>query len=302
MNNSKISIIIPVFNGVQYLDYCLQSLIRQYNNNFEIIIINDASTDNSLEILYKYSKLYNYITVYNNNVNKGLSYCRNFGISASKGNYLMFIDCDDWISENAVYDIQNIIETNYPDIIIGKIKGVPEANIEKVYADPDIHLYIDSNQLGNSLIEMHKQNFKIAPCVKYIVSKEFITKNNFHFYNINFEDEIWSVQLLINSKKISIYNSYFYNYRLHKNGLSSRKDFDLINAHLLLVDYLVKLHSNIDDKLKQDFIIKRIEHILLLLKNKIILNKDNQKFIINQMNKHINAIGEKNITTIIKNF
>ena len=93
---SSISIIVPVYNTEKYLDRCISSIIRQTFRDIEILLINDGSNDNSLEILQRYSNADDRIAIVNQ-VNKGLSSARNTGIKVSKGTYIMHVDSDDWI-------------------------------------------------------------------------------------------------------------------------------------------------------------------------------------------------------------
>ena len=96
--NIVISIIIPVYNVEKWLNKCIDSILVQSYKNFEIILVNDGSTDKSGDICDKYSKEDNRIKVFHNK-NKGLSYSRNFGVKNSNGKYVMFVDSDDFISD-----------------------------------------------------------------------------------------------------------------------------------------------------------------------------------------------------------
>ena len=95
--NDLISVIVPVYNVKNYLEKCLDSIINQTYKNLEIILINDGSTDESLDICYMYEKKDNRIKVYNQE-NHGLSYTRNRGIEIARGKYIGFVDSDDVIS------------------------------------------------------------------------------------------------------------------------------------------------------------------------------------------------------------
>ncbi|MGV3354313.1 glycosyltransferase family 2 protein [Streptococcus orisratti] len=99
--NAVVSIIIPIYNVQQYLSRCLESVINQSYKNIEIILVNDGSTDSSLEICEKFSQIDQRIKLYSKS-NGGLSDARNFGIEKSTGNYITFVDSDDFISEDYV--------------------------------------------------------------------------------------------------------------------------------------------------------------------------------------------------------
>lgn len=110
---SKVSIVVPVYNTVEFLDVCLESIIHQTYNNIEIIIINDASTDSSPEIISRYAHADPRIKVITNSRNRGLSIARNLGVRAADGDYIMFIDSDDFIDLDLVsIALHKLLETN----------------------------------------------------------------------------------------------------------------------------------------------------------------------------------------------
>ena len=103
-DNPLISVIIPVYNVEKYLEQCLDSVVNQSYKNLEIICINDYSEDNSLEILNCYAKNDNRIIILNNTKNIGLGYTRNMGLNYANGDFIHFLDADDWIELNT-YEI-----------------------------------------------------------------------------------------------------------------------------------------------------------------------------------------------------
>ncbi|WP_145562256.1 glycosyltransferase [Yersinia canariae] len=114
MNNKKIlSLIIPVYNADKYLDSCLDSVFSQWDNTLEVIIINDGSTDNSVDIIKKYSE--NFEFTYIEQENTGISVVRNKGVSVSTGGYITFLDADDLWCSNIYRTIKGIILNDSPD-------------------------------------------------------------------------------------------------------------------------------------------------------------------------------------------
>lgn len=97
-----VTIIIPVYNTEKYLKKCLNSVVNQTYKNLEIIVINDASSDNSLAILENYAKKYKNIKLVNNPVNLGVSISRNIGLDCANGDYIYFLDSDDFIRNDAI--------------------------------------------------------------------------------------------------------------------------------------------------------------------------------------------------------
>jgi len=118
---NKLSIIIPVYNVAQYLDACFQSLLKQEVDSFEVIVVNDGSTDNSQEIIDCYTKDYPAIFKSLQKKNGGLSDARNFGVPHATGEYIAFLDSDDYVADDTYTNmIEKAFETN-ADIVLGDI-------------------------------------------------------------------------------------------------------------------------------------------------------------------------------------
>ena len=114
----KISIIVPVFNSEQEIKDCLDSLVEQTEKDLEIIVIDDKSTDHSLEIVESYAKNYSNIRVYRNEQNQGVSKTRNIGISLATGEYITFVDSDDYVNPNMYEELYEVAKRyNEPELI-----------------------------------------------------------------------------------------------------------------------------------------------------------------------------------------
>ena len=126
----QFSIVIPVYNVAPYLRECVDSVLAQNSTDYEIILVDDGSTDNSPAICDEYAEKYSQIKVIHK-TNGGLSDARNFGIKKAQGDYLMFLDSDDfWNRENVLLDLHNIIKENNPDLIIHELSSF--YNSEKI--------------------------------------------------------------------------------------------------------------------------------------------------------------------------
>ena len=119
MDNLFISIIIPVYNGEKFLSDCLNSCLEQDipEDNYEIICIDDGSEDNSMIILDNYSKKHNNIRCYSQ-VNSGVSAARNYGIDRSQGKYILFLDADDYLADNCLNELKDLLEKSSPKTMI----------------------------------------------------------------------------------------------------------------------------------------------------------------------------------------
>ncbi|OUM70368.1 glycosyltransferase family 2 protein [Piromyces sp. E2] len=157
-SNVKVSIIIPVYNTENYLKRSLESVVNQTLKEIEIILIDDASTDNSLNILNQYKNMDNRIKVFHNNENKGVSYSRNVGIENSTGEFIGFMDSDDYIDERYFEYLYSLSENN--DIVIGTYV------IGTNYSEHYTH---------HKMVKMYGKIYDT------IVRKEFIDKYNIRF-------------------------------------------------------------------------------------------------------------------------
>ena len=231
MKKPKISIIIPVYNVEEYLERCLNSIRNQSYDNLEVIMIDDCSTDNSYEICQKYEEKYNFKLLKNND-NKGLSYTRNRGIKESTGDYIGFIDSDDYVDSNYYESLLKNIKEN--DICV--------CDISLEYKDHSIR-----EQCGNE--NGQKKDFLDCGLVASACNKLFkanLFKNNlFEVGKIN-EDVQVIIPLILNNS-ISYSSETCYHYVQRENSIQSNsvndKKLDIIHA----VDETLKKIETIND-------------------------------------------------------
>lgn len=218
----EISIIVPIYNVQEYLRTCLDSLLNQsFEKDFEVICINDGSTDKSLEILREY-QIYSRIKVINQD-NQGLSKARNRGIEQASGDYLMFIDSDDYLANNNVLSLlYNEVVKEDLDFVAGTVEfsyDNKEKNFTVLYPEE----LTNKNFKGSVLFEkiINKVDYLSIPCNK-IYKKDFITRNNLYFYEgIIYEDIEFTVRCYFNADKIKIINSNIFMYRQRENSITN---------------------------------------------------------------------------------
>ena len=173
----KISVIVPCYNVEKYLDDCLKSLLNQSFKDFEIICINDGSKDSTLEILKKYEKSDKRIKVINQS-NHGVSVARNAGVENSSGEYLTFIDSDDWVNANYLEKLYRSITSNNCEIAVSSM-------IRKRPNHQKYRLYFDTEKVYSNLQEKLDvckiPNCCYAKARKWIGTILFQVKN-FHLY------------------------------------------------------------------------------------------------------------------------
>jgi Glycosyltransferases involved in cell wall biogenesis len=248
----KISIIVPVYNTEKYLHECIGSIVKQKFSDYELIMIDDGSTDNSLCICEEYARKYPNISVMQRG-NGGAAAARNAGIRAATGRYLMFIDSDDYIREDCLTDIDKVIEESNADVIIGMFEVYCEDRYSKVRDCQLESQYIDGIIPGKVLQYLSGKEY-LFTVWRHIVKRDLINKRDMYFYEgINYEDEEWCPRLLCAAESFSLLEKPFYRYRIRggsvTSGNSCKDAIDRIKIALSLYSYSLKsqnvAHCNI---------------------------------------------------------
>lgn len=201
----KFSIIIPVYNVEKYIVKCIESVLDQTYQDYEIIIVNDGTKDNSIELIK------NFPVKIINQENKGLSEARNTGIKNAKGEYLIFLDSDDYIEEEL---LQKIAEStkNKPDLVRYQAKDVTD-NMQKEYNELSFE---DKN--GNEAIEIITKFHYVDPVWLYAVKRKYYKEKNFSFTKGIYHEDFAITPLLITlANKVNCIGYVGYNY-VQRNG------------------------------------------------------------------------------------
>ncbi len=266
----KVSVIIPVYNTEKYLRKCLDSVCNQTLLDIEIICIDDCSTDNSLNILKEYASKDNRIKLIEFKENKGATVARNTGIDEAKGEYIGFIDSDDYIDQNFYENLYKKVEIRHSDIVKGS----------------DMKLVFEDGR-----IETDEQNFKIkknkinfwCQYTTAIYKRDFIIKNKIDFPVglLVGEDPVFTIKAAILADNVEVINNAQYYYVRHEGSLNS--DFwdenkiksycDFVN---IVTDFV--LQQNLSDneyRLFFTWLLNDIYSISLKKKNKFIPSKTN---------------------------
>ena len=225
--NSLISIVIPVYNAEKYLEQCLNSIQNQTYKNFEVILVNDGSMDHSESICMDFVKVdtrFKYFT----KVNGGASSARNFGLDYVLGDFITFIDADDWVDENHLEVLLNNIKENNSDMAVSSIKKFDNVrNFEfRVYSKQEKYL-LNYNKLNREefLVILPKlihasNSYKIA--VSKLFKKELVTDVRFDESIVYGEDLDFFFKLYNKVNSISYVDEVTYIYRLHDESSSSK--------------------------------------------------------------------------------
>ena len=257
---TKISVIIPVYNTEEYLGNCLTSICTQTLKDLEIICINNASGDNSLNILNDFANKDKRIKVINFRLNKGAAQARNYGIKIAKGEFISFIDSDDYLETADFY------EKLYTRAIKAQVE-IAKGNYKNA----------ENNEIDfalNEEIRKNKTSMAFAYC-SAIYSNNLISKNNISFPDlIDMEDPIFSFKCAVLSNKIEIVDTAYINIVKRKNSVTSgiptlEKIIDKLKGLELIIDY-----ANSINVIKKESYIFVLTFWFLQTFNNSIVNKD----------------------------
>lgn len=222
MKQPKVSVIIAVYNTEKYIEKCLDSLLSQTYPNIELVVVNDCSTDNSLKILKKYTKKYDNIILIDNKENRGLSYSRNIGLENASGEYIGYIDSDDYVDQDYYEKFMTKIIKEKSDMAI--------ADMKIVYEDGSCPDHVTKGCDGEQTkLNFIKNGLAASACNK-VFKKEIISKYKFSEGKIN-EDLAVILPTIVNSNKISyVENNYYYYVQrggsIQNSGFSDKR-FDI---------------------------------------------------------------------------
>lgn len=237
------SIVVPVYNVEQYLDKCLQSLTHQTFKNFEVILVDDGSTDSSGKICDKYAEKYDFMKVYHKE-NGGSSSARNYGIEKANGQYIGFLDSDDyWNDMCFLKEINDIICTKQYDVIVFGYGEWKDG-----YFKPIMNFDAYRDQYDYSLNELITNNWIISSACTKFVRLDVVKQNIFDFrFGVTSEDVEWTAKLLTVCKNYTVYPNNVYVYRQQENSIThninKQSIVDLYNNIENSLDYLNKLKT-----------------------------------------------------------
>lgn len=243
IDNPKVSVIIPVFNGEPFLDRCLSSVINQSYNDIEIIIINDGSTDNTQSICESYSKNDPRVIIINKK-NEGVSTARNVGLDTAVGDYIYFVDADDYVLEDGIEKLVKKAIDNAADIIVAEYYVAYKGKKDKVTP-------VRAKSLNNFLCSILSGENHSALWNKLFKNKVF---EGIRFpTDISYmEDKVLISQLLMSHKpKIDFLNSPVYVYWQNEQSVTNSNDMRMLDAFvasLYIEDYIDQIMSGDDIK------------------------------------------------------
>ena len=244
----QFSLIIPVYNVEQYLKACLNTVVTQSYSDFEVICINDGSTDGSGLVLDEYAAKYSNISIINQ-VNKGLSAARNAGIRAAKGDYIFFLDSDDWIETDTLKILAE--KQNGEDLLCFNGRRCFEDGTTE---EPDSG--IEESQLTGweyyNKYALLPRKFHFVCTVLRLYRREYLLKNNLFFEEgIYHEDNLFTPLACYYAQTVKVIPDCLYVYRIREGSISYKRNLknlqNLIHIANTLSDFFIQI-KDIDKK------------------------------------------------------
>ncbi len=255
--NPEISIIIPVYNVEKYLQKCIESILKQTFQDFEIICIDDGSTDKSLEILEQYTQTDKRFVVIHQK-HQGAGDTRNRGIQEAKGKYIQFLDADDYFDPLMLEELYNHAEKFNADLVVCSARKVDENGKIIESGNPLWPINLDKVPLEKPFSRKDFPNdifslFCVVPWNKLYL-KRLITENNIKFQNISSSNDVAFGHIVqACAERIIVFNQELINYRYNRAGSIQKsragETINIIKAGLCLEQYLI--HHNLYDELGQ---------------------------------------------------
>ncbi len=238
---AKVSIIVPIYNSEKYIKKCIESLLNQTYEDYELLLINDGSTDITESIIDKYDD--DRIKYYKTD-NQGIGKARNYGLEKSKGKYIVFVDSDDYVEKNMIESLVNKIESDDLDIAICDYYKKTKNRIKKEKLISFSNTSISNNEeiLLNINLSVWNKIFK----------KSLITKNKLKFKeDIRYEDIPFVLDALMLSNKVGKVDKFLYYFVIHEGSETSRMDEKVFDILYIYKDILNKYKDQYKDTINK---------------------------------------------------
>ncbi len=240
-NNIFVSFIVPMYNSSKSIKKCLNSIVKKNFFNYEIIVVDDHSKDKSLKIVKKFSKLYpNIIKIFQNKKNYGVSYSRNVGIKKSKGDYLVFIDSDDFIFKKNLLKVIDKVKTFKPEITI--IENYFVKIGKKIINTKDIFAKNRKIKKKQPIEKYFLKNFMKKQCWSYIYKRKFLIENKFFFpKDVHIaEDQELVIKTFMKVKNFLFLNIPYYCNNADSGSLSHKMGYKVCTSYFNVIFELLR--------------------------------------------------------------
>lgn len=286
-----LSVLIPVYNVSAWIRNCLDSIVNQHivRDCCEIIVVNDGSTDNSEEIIREYASVYTNIKLFSQN-NKGLSAARNKALDEATGDYVMFVDSDDWLFPGSLYPLINKARELQSDII--------SFGAYSVYPDGRETLF--SRDIYAGLINVpgieYLKTLNLCGCAcRMLFKRSYLTKHNIRMpEGIFCEDELFLPVAFVHAKTVSVVDLKVYAYRRHAGSITTKKSREhlsrLLKDRIFVASALKNYSLSLPEEMR-----KALQYKISLLTADVILNFYIGKYSKNEKKKAIDILTKKGL-------
>ena len=247
----KLSIIVPVYGVAKYLPKCVDSLLAQDISDYEIILVDDGSTDECPQICDQYAEQYSNIKVIHQ-ANAGLSAARNTGIAAATGDYIMFVDSDDYLQPNVLGALMEQVRRDSLDVLRFRYQNVRESGDAFAPYKAMTNYNDYSSTPTDGLAFLNERMGTQCYVVQFLVRREIVLQERFT-PGIYFEDTDWTPRMLLRTKRVASSDLVVYNYLWREGSITlSQKDIakqrKQLNDKLNILAKLNKLGNTISDR------------------------------------------------------
>lgn len=252
MDKVSFSLIVPCYNVQDYLEQCINSILTQTYHNFEVILVDDGATDSTPELCDRLALSDKRIFSYHKK-NGGLSDARNYGMEKANGDYYVFVDSDDFISESALEHFACTISKSHPDVLLTRLTEYYGSN-DIIEQDMEMGTFFSDGVTIEKALQWEMKKSKSAwPAQKKILSSRFVKKNNLRFLKgFLHEDVDWSSRIMMHAEEFAICTETWYYHRMKREGsitntISSKRIVDVIEMAERLIDS-DEMHSITDER------------------------------------------------------
>lgn len=263
--NNIVTVIVPIYNVEEYLEDCIKSIINQTYKNIEIILIDDGSTDESLDICKRYANNDKRIIIIEQE-NFGVSCARNKGIEIAKGDYITFVDSDDWIEKGFIETLYNEAKEKEADVTMCGYNRVIGQSKEKIYIKGEKQCF-DANDYS---IKVLNPQTGFGFCHMKLIKRQCIDKVRFNETLTVGEDALFNMQIAKNIDKAILLEKRLYNYRINEKSVVKKFDHNYVQKYLKFIQeiqsYLFQ-GKNETNEIKANYYNCVAYHVLLIAVN-----------------------------------
>lgn len=290
----KVSVIVPVYNTERYLRKCIDSIVNQTYRDLEIILVDDGSTDNSGEICDEYSAKDSRVKVFHIE-NSGPSKARNTGIKSMTGNYVMFVDSDDWIDDDTVEKVMSAFKKYGGDLLIFEMRNIiGNSKVDCKLFEENVRFF-ESEQISfleDILIVPEKYTsssvLNLTGAVCKVYNKNMIAGCEFPEDMCHAEDYCFIAMVLKKAEKISYIDDVLYNCVVRKDSLSHKTNTSIVESNALIVNWFKSFYEGYKSyEMINELCFRYYSETVCVLQRYETANKKERKVLINEFLKLI---------------